>query len=122
MLGTPQVRREKAYAAETGYVYQYFYNGYREVKRGGSSGREYVFEVTSDRVSSILVNIFFGWPSIEAWQQAHVYEFSPTEQYAVVKMSLFKFFEEVTDFGDTKIDVVISIDDIENHAATLQLG
>ena len=121
LRGTPQVRREKAYSADTGYVYQYFYEGYRDAERAGDPGWEYVFEVTSDRASRFPVTVFLSWRAIEAWQQSHGSELSPTEQYAVVKMSLFQTFDERTDFGGTAVDVLVSSDDIETHTATLEL-
>ena len=33
LRGAPEVRREMSYSADTGYVYQYFYEGYRESSR-----------------------------------------------------------------------------------------
>ena len=36
LLGRPQIRREKAYAADSGYVYQYTYEGYRAATRSDS--------------------------------------------------------------------------------------
>ena len=121
LRGTPPVRREKAYSADTGYVYQYFYEGYRDAERAGDPGREYVFDVSSDRASRFPVTVFLSRRAIEAWQQTHSSELSPTEQYAVVKMSLFQTFDERTDFGDTAVDVLVSSDDIETHTATLEL-
>ena len=121
LRGAPQVRREKAYSADTGYVYQYFYEGYRDAERAGDPGREYVFDVTSDRASRFPVTVFLSRRAIEAWRQAHRSELSPTEQYAVVKMSLFQTFDERTDFGGTAVDVVVSAADIETHTATLEL-
>ena len=121
LRGTPQVRREKAYSADTGYVYQYFYEGYRDAERAGDPGHEYVFEVTSDRASRFPVTVFLSRRAIEVWQQTHRSELSPTEQYAVVKMSLFQTFDERTDFGGTAVDVLVSAADIETHTATLEL-
>ena len=121
LRGAPQVRREKAYSAETGYVYQYFYEGYRDAERAGDPGREYVFEVTSDRAFRFPVTIFLSRPAIEAWQQSHGSELSPTEQYAVVKMSLFQTFDERTDFSGAPVDVLVSAADLEAHTATLEL-
>ena len=121
LRGTPQVRREKAYSADSGYVYQYFYEGYRDAVRQGDPGHEYVFEVTSDRASRFPVTVFLSRTAIEAWQRTHGSDLSPTEQYAVVKMSLFQTFDERTDFGGTAVDVLVSADDIETHTAALEL-
>lgn len=53
LLGRPKVRREKSYSADSGYVYQYFHEGYREMKLAGELGAEYVFDVSSDRKSVV---------------------------------------------------------------------
>ena len=120
LRGAPQVRREKAYSADTGYVYQYFYEGYRDAERAGDPGREYVFEVASDRASRFPVTVFLSLQTVDAWRQAHGSELSPTEQYAVVKMSLFQTFDQRTDFSGP-VDVIVSAVDIETHTATLEL-
>ena len=121
LRGTPQVRREKAYSADTGYVYQYFYQGYRDAERTGDPGQEYILDVSSDRASRFPVSVFLSQRAIEAWQRAHESQLSPTEQYAVVKMSLFQTFDERTDFGGAAVDVLVSSDDIETHTAALEL-
>jgi hypothetical protein len=42
LSGAPAIRRMKTYSAQSGYVYQYFY----EVQRPGT---EFVFSVSADR-------------------------------------------------------------------------
>lgn len=121
LRGPPSVRREKAYSADTGYVYQYFYEGYRDAERAGEPGQEYVFHVTSDRASRFALRVFLGQRALEAWQRAHGSPLSPTEQYAVVKMSLFQTFDERTEMGSDPVDVIVSAADIETHSATLEL-
>jgi len=49
LTGAPAVRRQKTYSAESGYVYQYYYEGQRPASRDGSSGIEFVFNVSADR-------------------------------------------------------------------------
>jgi hypothetical protein len=38
LTGAPAVRRLKSYSAQSGYVYQYFYEGQRPFHSGGESG------------------------------------------------------------------------------------
>ena len=45
LSGKPLVRREKVYAAHSGYVYSYFHLGYRD----DDAGVEYLFEVSAGR-------------------------------------------------------------------------
>ncbi len=94
LRGRPPVRREKAYAADSGYVYQYFYCGYRTTSRGGASGKEFVFDCTSDRSRRFTVAIFASDASYEDWERSSQRELSATERYAIVKMRLFEIFDE----------------------------
>ena len=54
LTGAPAVRRMKSYSAQSGYVYQYFYEGQRPFRSGGESGIEFVFTVSADRKAFIL--------------------------------------------------------------------
>ena len=50
LTGAPPVRRQKTYSAESGYVYQYFYEGQRAAERNGSAGAQYV-DADTDQVT-----------------------------------------------------------------------
>ena len=43
LSGAPPIRRLKTYSAQSGYVYQYFYEGQRPLR--GEAGTEFVFTV-----------------------------------------------------------------------------
>src|ERR1041384_8044352 len=88
LTGAPPVRRQKTYSAQTGYVYQYYYEGYRESERAGAVGSEYVFHVSSDRKRSFPLTVFLPGAAVESWQRAHGRSLTATEQYAAVKMAL----------------------------------
>jgi len=121
LQGAPKVRREKTHSADTGYVYQYFYEGYRESEREGEPGWEYVFSVTADRKTRFPLTVFLGDRSVDAWNRDHDRELNETERYAVVKMVLFATFDERSSLGSEPADVIISPADIEQHAQTLDL-
>ena len=118
LKGKPRVRREKAYSADTGYVYQYFYEGYRESGTGEEAGNEYVFTVSSDRASSFTITLSLSHRTLETWQQNHQRELNATEQYALVKMALFQIFDERANLSEST-EVAVTSDDIEEHAVTL---
>ena len=121
LRGTPAVRREKTYSAETGYVYRYFYEGYRDAERGHLSGHEHVFSVSSDRASRFPVVVFLSRQALEPWEAGNSRELIATEQYAIVKLSLFQSFDERTDFDGRAVEVIISPENVEEHIATLDL-
>src|SRR4051812_16079278 len=89
LTGAPKVRRQKTYSAESGYVYQYFYEGQRPAKRDGSAGTEFVFNMSADRKSSSPVSVFLSDQAIEGWQGEHGREVSSPEGYAGAKLALF---------------------------------
>ncbi len=94
LRGRPQIRREKTYAADSGYVYHYTYEGYRSVNRHGSEGCDFVFHCTGDRAKGFALTVFAPDESFAAWEEAERRSLSPVERYAIVKMRLFEVFDE----------------------------
>ncbi|MBI3664944.1 MAG: hypothetical protein HY236_01765 [Acidobacteria bacterium] len=121
LRGAPSVRRQKTYSAQTGLVYQYFYEGHRASERTRRPGNEYVFLVSTDRKSNFPLTVFLPAATVESWQQLHGRKLSPTEQYAAVKMSLFETFDERADLGPANAEVEIDEEAIERLLATLEI-
>ncbi len=92
LSGAPAVHRKKTYSAQSGYVYQYFYEGQRPATP--EPGTEYVFEVSSDRKTSAQVSVFVSAEAVESWQEETGRTLSGTERYAIAKMALFQAFDE----------------------------
>jgi hypothetical protein len=120
LKGVPKVRREKTYSADTGYVYQYFYQGYREARRGEDVGHEHLFRVSSGRTSRFDLRIFLSRRALEPWEKTNNRELIPTEQYALVKLSLFRAFDERQDFGEDS-EVIVTSEQVEDHVNALDL-
>ena len=94
LTGSPAVRRLKSYSAQSGYVYQYFYEGQRPFLSGGESGTEFVFSVSADRKAFHPVSVLVSENALLSWEQAHDHALSSTERYAISKMALFQAFDE----------------------------
>src|SRR5215470_17159248 len=94
LTGAPTVRRQKTHSAESGYVYQYFYEGQRAATRDGEAGAQYVFNVSADRKTSFPVSVFVSGAALEEWQRERARELSSTERYAVAKLALFQAFNQ----------------------------
>ena len=94
LTGSPAVRRLKSYSAQSGYVYQYFYEGQRPFLSGGESGTEFVFSVSADRKAFHPVSVLVSESALLGWEQAHDHTLSSTERYAISKMALFQAFDE----------------------------
>ena len=92
LAGVPTVRRQKTYSAQSGYVYQYFYEGHRP--SSAERGTEYVFDVSSDRKTSSPVSVVIRDAAVANWQNESGRTLNATEQYAIAKMALFQAFDE----------------------------
>ncbi len=93
LVGAHATRRLKTYSAQSGYVYQYQYEGYRPLA-GRGAGTEFVFTVSADRKQWSAVEVRIPDAAIESWESAHGRKLSSTERYAVAKLSLFQAFDE----------------------------
>ncbi len=94
------IRRLKTYTGSQGYVYQYYFVGKRPAPARGSinsDATEYIFDVTSDRKLTYSVSIFLPESVAASWAESHGRRLSDSEQYAAVKMRLFRGFDEVED-------------------------
>lgn len=93
------VRRLKTYAGAQGYVYQYYFVGKRRALPDDpeSPATEFVFDVTSDRKLTYSISVFLPQAPIEQWIAAHGRPLNDAEQYAAVKLRLFRAFDELED-------------------------
>lgn len=89
----------KTYTGAQGYVYQYYFVGKRPALGDDpeAPATEYIFDVTSDRKLMYAVSVFLPEASLESWNQAHARALNDAEQYAAVKMRLFRAFDELDD-------------------------
>lgn len=117
LTGAPAVRRQKTYSAQSGYVYQYFYNGLRRV----GESTEYVFEVSADRKAGLPVSVFLPDASVAHWARNHCRELAAQERYGVVKMALFQAFDERPDPASMNAPVEIQPGEMESLAGALDL-
>lgn len=122
LTGAPAVLRQKTYSAESGYVYQYFYEGQRPAKGDGENGVEYVFNVSADRKSSFPVSVFVSDKSLEKWQTEHGRQLGSTERYAVAKMALFQAFDRRSSPVEMTEEVRVTPEDVESILATLDIS
>ena len=91
------IRRLKTYTGSQGYVYQYYFVGQRPMEIGAT---EYVFDVTSDRKTTYPVSVILTKRVVSAWQEVHGRPLTAAEQYAAVKLRLFRAFDELENMQD----------------------
>jgi hypothetical protein len=115
-------RRLKTYAGSQGYVHQYYFVGKRPAAASGagkSKANEYVFDVTSDRKLTYAVSIFLPDHVVCAWAESRGRSLSDSEQYAAVKMRLFRAFDELTDMQAQGRQLHIDLLSLEEAMDTL---
>lgn len=93
------VRRVKSYTGAQGYVYQYYFVGKRAALPDDpeSPATEFIFDVTSDRKVTYSISVFLSNAPLVAWAQRHGRSLTDAEQYAAVKLRLFRAFDELED-------------------------
>jgi len=121
LSGTPVVRRLKNYSAQSGYVYQYFYEGYRDSETPEGRAREFVFSISSDNKSWHSGSVFLLDAAVAAWQRQQARELSSTERYAIAKMALFQAFDERESPRLLHDAVYVRMADLQAIVETLEL-
>jgi hypothetical protein len=119
LTGAPAIRRQKTYSGQSGYVYQYYYEGHRPYSRDRNSGTEYAFNVSADRKTSIAVAVLVSDASLEDWQSRHGRTLYASERYAIAKMALFQAFDERPNPASMGADVHVRAADVEAILITL---
>ena len=94
LTGAPRVPRLKTYAAQSGFVYHYYYLGHRTWRRGGDHGSEYVFDVSADRKTFRHLSVSMSDRAAASWEARHGRALIAAERYAIAKMALFQAFDE----------------------------
>ncbi len=84
-----KARRVKTYQAESGYVYQYTFDGRH--CRGRET--EFVFSVSVDRKADHRVLIVLPETSIAAYEKEKDRRLAENERYGVAKIGLFRLFD-----------------------------
>ena len=112
------VRRLKTYAGSQGYVYQYYFAGKREAG-SKKDATEYAFEVSSDGRHTYSVIVLVQKTTAHGWGEAHGRALSDSEQYAAVKLRLFRAFDEIGDLESEGQRLEIDAGFLEESLASL---
>ena len=115
------IRRMKTYTGGQGYVYQYYFVGKRPALETSSApgATEYVFDVTSDRKTTYSVSVLMEPEALRSWAQTHGRAPTEAEQYAAVKLRLFKAFDEIEDMMAKGRTLSVDLAALEEALATL---
>jgi hypothetical protein len=116
------IRRLKTYTGSQGYVYQYYFVGKRLAPTSDvreSDADEYIFDVTSDRKLTYAVSILLPHEVVAAWAESHGRPLADSEQYAAVKMRLFRAFDELEEMHVQGRQLQIDLQSLEESLASL---
>jgi hypothetical protein len=116
------IRRLKTYTGSQGYGYQYYFVGKRPAPTSHATepaANEYIFDVTSDRKLTYAVSIFLPHHVVAAWAESHGRPLGDSEQYAAVKMRLFRAFDEVEDMQTQGRRLEVDLQSLEESLASL---
>lgn len=119
--GGMTVRRLKTYTGAQGYVYQYYFVGKRAALADDpeAPATEFIFDVTSDRKLTYAISVFLPESPVAAWSQGHGRPLNDAEQYAAVKMRLFRAFDELEDVKGQGRRLTIDAQLLEEALASL---
>ncbi|MBI4877131.1 MAG: hypothetical protein HY822_21055 [Acidobacteria bacterium] len=107
--------RWKTYAARSGYVYEYCYQG----QSTRSDNTEFVFEVSADRRTSSAVSVLLPHEVAAGWERDRAFDLRGNERYAIVKTALFQAFDERPAPADMRAPVLIRRADLDGIVETL---
>ena len=111
----------KTYSAQSGYVYQYYYEGHRPFRSAGEIGREFVFRISADRKIWSEAGVHISDEAVAHWQRSHARELSNNERYAIAKMALFQAFDDRSNPALMKDPVRVRPADVEAIVEALGL-
>lgn len=117
------VRRLKTYTGGQGYVYQYYFVGKRAALADDplAPATEFVFDVSSDRKLTYSVSVFLSEGALADWSKEHGRSLNDAEQYAAVKLRLFRAFDELEDMKKDGRRLTIDTGLLEDALASLGL-
>jgi len=118
LTGAPAVRRLKTYSAQSGYVYQYYYEGNRPA---AGPATEFVFTISADRKTWQPAMVLVSDAALAPWESARARALSGTERYAIAKMALFQAFDDRAAPALMKEEVRVRAADVEAIVETLGL-
>jgi len=121
LTGTPTVRRAKIYSSQSGYVYEYYYEGRRDFRAGNEHGTEFVFSLSADRKNWHSTSVLVSDEAVRAWESSHARQLSSTERYAIAKVALFQAFDERPEPALMHDEVRVRNADVEAIIETLDL-
>jgi hypothetical protein len=117
LSGGPSSRRQKTYSADSGYVYLYYFEGFRETSRAW----EYVFTVSANRKEWFPVTVRVLRDTLRDWSRSHGRELTASERFAAAKIALRRAFDARADPAAMRNAVEVDSSEMRAIAEVLDL-
>jgi len=102
LSGAPTTPRMKTYAAESGYIYHYFFLGLQE----SDTDLKYGFSLSGNRKDWFRNSVLVDRAALVAWEQSHGRTLLANEKYAIAKLTLFNAFDTRNDPESIRLPIV----------------
>jgi hypothetical protein len=113
--------RMKAYASDSGRVYEYYFVEERPVLASFGAAVEYVYDVSIDRHSVFAVSIYVLDEAVADWAARHGRALDDNERYAAAKLALQRAFDEIEDLHRSGRHLQVGPERLEELLAPLDL-
>jgi len=117
LSGAASAPRVKRYTAESGYVYEYFHQGYRDEHEA----RRHFFQVSPDRKTWFEIQVAIDGSGIRAWELDNSRELNHAERYAVAKLALFGALDEGESPAAVRTPVLVRAEGIARLLASIDI-
>ena len=88
----PYSGRPRSWTADSGYVYEYAFAGFRRIRQGGEDLIEYRFAVTFGKPQGVTIAVFLPESRLPAWTGT-ARELTASERYGIAKLCLKAEFD-----------------------------
>jgi hypothetical protein len=114
-------RRMKAYASDSGRVYEYYFVEKRPTLTSFGAAVEYVYDVSLDRHSAFAVSIYVLDEAVADWAARHGRALDDNERYAAARLALQRAFDEIEDLHHSGRQLQVEPEMLEELLAPLDL-
>jgi hypothetical protein len=112
--------RPRTYSADSGYVYEYSFAGFRRIHRGGDQYVEYVFHVSGARLERSPVAVLLAEERLREWV-ARDRDLTASERYGIAKLTLKRALDRFPDPRSIENEVIPGQAEIRDIAEMLDL-
>jgi hypothetical protein len=119
-MRSPSTGRPRTYSAESGYVYQYVFSGYRQMKRRDDRLTEYVFEITSGRAPAFTTKIVLSDFAMRS-SVAGGRDLSGSERFGIAKVALKRSLDSYDHPSAIPAELVVPEEELREISEMLDL-